>query len=356
MSRSTDAGGQGADSIRLTTLQAGRGIAAMLVVLYHACTVTFPAPKYWGLDPTYNLFAFGHAGVEFFFVLSGFIILHVHWNDLGQRRRLAGFVQKRWARIYPIYWVILAGLVPIYYLMPSFGEGHEREPGLLLSSALLIHGTSDKTLLSVAWTLYHEVLFYAVFAIGIWHRRFGAVAMAFFLGFSALGLLLPGRSYPLAFYASPLHLLFGLGMLACILLRLRKIRQAWAWLVAGLTLFLGTAVIENLDLGWLSSDARHLLYGIGCTAAVCGAVQLERDGRLRAGRWLCFLGDASYSLYLIHFPLLSLAAKVLIATPLQPGASLIMMLAAVTAAGCLFHVLVERPLVQWTQRRFRARH
>ncbi len=60
----------------------------------------------FGPFPASGLFAFGHAGVDFFFVLSGFIILHVHAGDIGRPVRLGHYLQRRFTRVYPFYWVV----------------------------------------------------------------------------------------------------------------------------------------------------------------------------------------------------------------------------------------------------------
>src|SRR5579872_2146684 len=92
-------------SVRLTSIEAGRGIAASLVVLYHAAR---HIDENYGLPWLRALFQFGHAGVDFFFVISGFIILFVHYDDLGQPGRLGRYVERRFTRLMPTYWVALA--------------------------------------------------------------------------------------------------------------------------------------------------------------------------------------------------------------------------------------------------------
>jgi len=64
-----------------------RGVAALTVVLYHA-TRGLSLPQYLGYIPFGNSLGFGHAGVDFFFVLSGFIIMHAHTADIGRPERL----------------------------------------------------------------------------------------------------------------------------------------------------------------------------------------------------------------------------------------------------------------------------
>lgn len=87
---------------RMDLIQVGRGIAAMMVVLFHLGGA-MSAEKYFG-DLTYiRLFRFGSAGVEFFFVLSGFIIMYAHQKDIGRPDALAYYARRRAVRIYPSY-------------------------------------------------------------------------------------------------------------------------------------------------------------------------------------------------------------------------------------------------------------
>ena len=87
------------------SLQAGRAIAAILVVLYHLGGM-IAVEKYFG-QPIFGIpFSFGDAGVEFFFVLSGFIILTAHRKDISKPYRVISYLKKRIARIYTTYWII----------------------------------------------------------------------------------------------------------------------------------------------------------------------------------------------------------------------------------------------------------
>ena len=92
---------------KLLGIQAARGIAALLVVAYHA-ERALSLPQYVGRMPLDGITGFGHAGVDFFFVLSGFIILTVHGVDLGQPGRFRRYAARRVCRIYPPYWIVTA--------------------------------------------------------------------------------------------------------------------------------------------------------------------------------------------------------------------------------------------------------
>src|SRR5665213_1586618 len=107
-------------------IQGCRGLAALLVVFYHLGD-TLAKPKYLGADadPLKSLFSFGSCGVQFFFVLSGFIITLVHRKDFGVPQRLPHYVRKRLVRIYPTYIIIF---VAVYLLAIAFSSTRQTVP------------------------------------------------------------------------------------------------------------------------------------------------------------------------------------------------------------------------------------
>ena len=143
---------------RISNVEAGRGLAALLVVLYHADKYYFAAPKYWTHDAFGGLFGFGHSGVEFFFVLSGFIMLMVHQGDIGKTSRVIPFLRRRFERIYPFFWVVLAFTSAGYFLNPGTGEPLYRDPANLIQSAILIGIEPFDSVVFVSWSMWHEVL------------------------------------------------------------------------------------------------------------------------------------------------------------------------------------------------------
>jgi exopolysaccharide production protein ExoZ len=120
-----------------SSLQAGRAIAALMVVLFH-CSAILGEAKYWHHSFDKYLVC-GHRGVELFFVLSGIVILHAHRADMDNPGALAIYLRKRFVRIYPIYWIVLLFIVPVFLLFPSFGTGMERQPSVIVSSIILVH-------------------------------------------------------------------------------------------------------------------------------------------------------------------------------------------------------------------------
>ncbi|WP_367875364.1 acyltransferase family protein [Luteolibacter sp. Populi] len=182
-----------------------------------------------GGEFAWNLFQGGAAGVDFFFVLSGFIIFHRHAREIGQRDKLAEYGWRRLVRVFPAYWIVTLAILPLYFLVPGYGILNGREPWVIFCSFLLLP-INPGPLLFVGWTLTHELWFYLLFAgliavRGAWFRvavGFWVVAMVF-LAIAPIDDHLLGNAWYRA-ALSPLNLEFVLGCLAAWLLaRLRSV-------------------------------------------------------------------------------------------------------------------------------------
>ena len=145
---------------KFSPLQYGRGLAALLVCLFHYEGAT----KYIGenaviASTNLYLFAAGHSGVEFFFILSGFIIFHAHRSDFDKPQRLASFYLKRVVRILPMFWFIG---IPFGVAVLTISSRDLLTPGKFWSQAAPIprEGTLTRP---AAWTLQHEFVSYVPF-------------------------------------------------------------------------------------------------------------------------------------------------------------------------------------------------
>ena len=347
-------------SKKLSVVQAFRGIAACLVAVFHVSHSIFSIPKYWPDRPFGCIFEFGHSGVEFFFVLSGFIIYLVHRRDIGQPSRARAFAWKRISRVYPAYWVILLLVIPVFYFFSDTGSGFEKLPAVWFDSVLLFHVFhKGGQVMSVTWTLFHEVMFYMLFALLILNRRMGSVALtAWMLGSCAAYIWGAGMSEMARYYFDPLHLLFAMGMLSAWIITKGRVVAPASLSAVGLVIFTATAVAETYS-GF--SPTMSIFYGIGSSCLLVGTVGLEQGGWLRAPRFLMFLGDASYSIYLVHIIALSILAKLAFAWfgpspehPLLHATLFAAMSFAAIGAGIVYHLLVEAPLLNWVSRRPKA--
>jgi len=329
-------------------LEASRGVAAILVVLFHAAAI-MNLPKYYGEMPLNGFFGFGHAGVDFFFVLSGFIILYVHYGDIGRREQLSSYFTKRFIRIYPIHWIVttlfIAGLL-IFPLTEAPGYDKVIRSFLLLPQEGFPLGV-------VAWTLIHEVLFYLLFGVLIVNRVIGSVVLLIWSVSVLAGayFINDHAGYLEKFFFSAHNLEFLLGMSVAWFIRSGNLRQFW-WQagIVGVVIFAMSA--------WLNSDpstAPNLLlalYGLGSAFMIYALVCGDMHGALKhPGEGLVFLGAASYSIYLIHFLALSVFIKVFLKAglndllPLTVNYFALVFIAVII--GSLLHLYIEKPTLRW---------
>jgi len=192
------------NKVNFTTIQAGRGLAAILVILFHT-SVIFSSNKYWNYNIAHGFFSFGFSGVEFFFVLSGFIMVYAHSIDFGKPRRLKTYFYKRFVRIYPMYWVITVITFILYV------STNNNRSNLIINSLFLV-GTNNNAILTVAWTLFQEISFYIIFSSVIISKRFGSFLIISWL----LCCLYFFDNTPPHYIFLPINILFGLGILSSL--------------------------------------------------------------------------------------------------------------------------------------------
>jgi peptidoglycan/LPS O-acetylase OafA/YrhL len=327
---------------KLELIEALRGAAACAVVLYH---VGRHIDKATG-DGFYAALAhFGHVGVDLFFVLSGFIILHVHRSDLGRPLGLRAFFVKRATRVLPMYWVALICTV----LMAGLGSQRWPDAAQWLQ-ALTLHPTNLEPLLGVSWTLTHEWLFYAVFGLAIWSRRWGLAALVLWAaailvdaggGFGVLG-------WPSAILR-PYNLEFLFGMAAALWTHRQPVTHPLRWMAFGAALIGVGAVAEHVGALNGHGLAARLVYGPASVLLVAGAASAGPSDGLRPPGWMLALGSASYSIYLFQFVFIGLVWKLISAIHMteQLGHGLVVLLLDLAAilGGLAVWRWVERPLL-----------
>ncbi len=326
------------------------------MALMHAAGYIDTDQRYWQHSGFSKSFLGGSLGVEYFFVLSGAVILLAHRRDIGRPNAIASYLWKRFRRVYPIYWIILTVVVLEYMMRPSVGAAYQRSPWVIMSGYLLFHIRSMDVNLPVAWTLFHEILFYLVFVACLFRRNLGIIVFSAWGLCSLAACILRLPPYLQDYLFSPLHLLFILGMVDTWLLLNRSVRHA---LSLGL---LGVAVLTSTYV-WVClraplTTAQELLAGFGAALAVLGFAALEKQNRLNVPRPLQLLGDASYSIYLVHYPFLMALAPITYKVWTHargPVTVPFLVMAVLTiAAGLLVHLWIERPLLRLMENRIRV--
>lgn len=339
------------------SLQALRALAALMVVLHHIGGPDGFEGKIGGSTRVFGwAYLVGPSGVDLFFVISGFIMTVTTAHLVGGVRSARSFLLRRICRIYPAYLVITAAVFLVLLWRPELvNSSQDTRPDVLASFLLLPQ--EGLPLLLVGWTLVYEMYFYLVFAASLLapRRLFLPLLLAWGLVVLVLHQLVTPDSSPYLQVAGNLqNLEFLLGTGAALLVTSRRTPPAGLLLVAGVGL-LAPSYLAAARSGHLPEDwVRIAGIGLGCALVLAGVVTLELRGRFRTPDALVALGDSSYSLYLVHVPVLKVAALVSAALlPAGLGPHLLAVAAALVLsllAGEVYHRVVERPLNRLVKR------
>jgi len=323
------------------SIQLLRGLAAAMVVFHHSITV-----DKWLYNPLQGLDS-PQAGVDIFFVISGFIML-----SSASRDDWKNFIIKRMIRIIPLYWLANAILAAITYVRRGFSSGDI--PDIFLSILFIPHFSPVDPyyiwpFLTPGWSLNFEMFFYIVFAAALFFRNpwmtascLGALVLAgsMFNFQSAAGLT----------YTSPLLLEFLGGMLLARRLPALRSRNLSGLIVIGFAIILACNSFFRLDTGNFVGIGRVACWGVPSLLIVAGFVSIEQRLRSYHPGFFELFGNASYAVYLFQGFAIAVAAKFTKMTQVEGMSQfLIMSVTAFTlafAAGVAIHVFVERPLLQ----------
>jgi peptidoglycan/LPS O-acetylase OafA/YrhL len=343
------------DHRKLYSIQALRAIAAGLVVLFHTQEV---AERYGDADSILNGFFhlkhFGGAGVDIFFVISGFIMTVVSKNHFGSDGASIEFFKRRLVRIVPIYWFYTT-VVLILVCLPFTLKKSVFDFLFTIKSFLFIPAidpTSGKLfpLLAQGWTLSYEMYFYVLFAFFLKFPRNIFLPSITLLFSACIGLRLAsivdytpisslftnpilmefvfgcfiGNAYVAGRHPNPLGSigLFGFGCLGLMA-----------------TIFLGSGGIT-----------RVVVWGLPAACLVAGAVNLERTFGFRTPRILVALGDSSYTLYLTHTLVLMVLGKFLkvgLLSGIPIDIFILFSVALCVFSGHLAYLCIEKPTTRF---------
>lgn len=307
-------------------------------------------------------FVFGDAGVDLFFVISGFIMVHIQPERIGSLAGYFRFLAHRITRIYPPYWLVSAALLPLWFLKPTLFNNFYHNQVDVVGSFLLL--PQDYTpLLAVGWTLIHEVYFYLIVSIALVFGLRGRVIFGLLWFSLVLGVFVLfgqsdfGQVRWLQLVTSPFSMTFllgyGLGLAYPLFRRMPRpvmglvLVTGVAALVAGIFWIPGVGVYPNNNHLF-----RFVAYGIPCFLIVGASVGLEKE-RARWIRSLRRVGDASYAIYLLHLPVIAGFYAVIKKFSVTDPVTLLLTAGAcfVTCIGVsvLFHRVIERRMLRATR-------
>jgi len=312
----------------LYSIQYLRALAVLAVVSYHA--------GQWVLSPV----VVGAAGVDIFFIISGFVMWTATWNQPADPLE---FLRRRVVRIVPLYWLATVALALGVLLMPGVIPNVTLQGAHLAKSLLFIPHVNPQgypfPFLAVGWTLNYEVIFYLAFAAALSAGREHRLAVLTWIlaPLACLGMIYVPLYH---LFANPMLLQFLAGAVIARLWIQRALPSPRVGLV--LALIGGLALVGT---HWLGAQPDHFirpfLWGAPSACLVLGLVAAEPIlPRIAALR---HLGDASYSIYLVHHSIMALVNRAM-----GPSQSVLFFCAASgvsIAAGLACHAAIERPLL-----------
>lgn len=320
-----------------------RGVAALLVVFYHV----FEGFQFASGSSTVGGINHGYLAVDFFFILSGFVVGYAYDDRLGTTMTLGNFFKRRLIRLHPM--VVMGAVIGVAaFCIGGSGRwdgSHAATSAVMLALLCMmllvpavpgmerdVRGNGEMFPLNgPSWSLFFEYIgniLYAVFIHRLSRKALGwlvaalGAAYAWFVITNQSGYGNNGVGWTLAdnnFLGGLLRMLFPftVGMFLSRGFRPMKVRGAfWICSLALLALF----AVPCLPSGGVGEFSLNGLYEAVCVAAVfpllvwMGASGSTTD---RGSSAVCkFLGDISYPLYMVHYPLMYLFYQWLISRKL----------------------------------------
>lgn len=305
---------------RLNSLDYLRGMAAFGIMIYHYSSWTFgryTADTFMGRVGVY--------GVAIFYVLSGLTLFHVYHDSMKPTRaEILGFMKKRFFRIFPLLWLVTILAILIGGKIPNFWHLFLNLTGLFGFFAW------DVTFSTGVWSIGNELVFYTFFPVFVYFSKkqnlifwlIGTVIFLIFIYFAFVRL--PHDTSPeleTRNYFNPLNNLF-----------LFFAGFSIGKLLHNVTLKLGTTIMMIL-LGFallifypafgkridLLTGVNRLVFTCSCILICSGFYKMNYTFPTMIHKPFVFLGDVSYSMYLIHalvFNFINMLLKQVIHTPL----------------------------------------
>jgi exopolysaccharide production protein ExoZ len=333
---------------KLQWVESGRGLAALAVLLVH-CGNMMLLPQYSGEIGLGGIFKHGHLGVDFFFVLSGFIMYLVNYKAGGQPGELPKYVVRRVARIFPAYWTIFFSTLFINQLAQRdkatvntdflLGEVFLTNPGVLF--------------VGPAWTLQLELIFYTIFATFFFGKKIVVLALSawvLFLLASSANLLDSSITSNLWIqkFLTPYMFHFIVGIIIGYW-HIHK-KPLAICLVSCVLVFCAAfaAGLGSSEAPLTGSLARASAFG-----ALLSTLLMLEARAVKPIRAFVWLGKVSYSLYLIHVFTIGYLFALLSKLNIYPFIPQFILVLAATLLSCfaawVLYVVVETPSMRLGQ-------
>ena len=312
----------------INNLQLLRAFAAINVVYLHVLigaesyekpTIVFPYLGDWGAS-----------GVDIFFVISGFVMIYTQSIN---PKTILNFYKSRILRIVPIYWLITSFIIIIYFLFPNIFRSLIIDFKSSISSFLFVSQifNSSYPIINLGWTLEWEMLFYLIFGIALYFKTLNKIVISIFF-MMVFVLYVSQKLYFLEFF---LGVIIG-----CLYIKFGKINHRIGIIILILGIFaLLMSVNSNSKL--IDYD-RFIIWGLPAMLIVIGAIYSKQV----KNKFFLYLGDASYSIYLLQMLTIPGFYKIASYLNVEINNTFLSIICLVLSVsfGCIFHSYVEKKI------------
>ena len=323
--------------VRLYSIQYLRAVAATAVIVFHIGVLPLAFAE------------IGNAGVDIFFVISGFVMWTVATSRPQTPRE---FILNRVFRIVPMYWFVTLSFVGAAIMVPMLFPRLVLDLGHTVASLLFIPMLSPSNgkiwpVLVPGWSLNYEMFFYVLFALALFlpKRRWLPFLISIFLGLTLLGGVYAGSNPLIITYTDSMMLEFLAGVILGPVVEADRLPpRPWGYLLVsiGVLLFMLGALMEV-------TSPRVIVWGIPALLLVAGALTLEVRGSIPKLLLATLIGDASYSIYLTHTLTISALSKFRIFFSSAPYFAVCLSLSILV--GIAAWRLAERPMTEYIKRK-----
>lgn len=264
---------------KIYSLEFLRFIAASLILFYHN-----------------HLIGFGQFGVDIFFIISGFVMMHSTKD--GSRN----FLLKRIIRIVPLYWLLTIIVFLFYFIFSSAFQSPDVNFEFLMKSLFFLpfdrNGTGHFPIVTVGWTLNYEFYFYILFWLAcIISNKNRGVITVFFITMMLISLSF-FNNFISSIYSDLIIMEFALGILLFYFMKKDLTKSFWV------ILLIFFSILLKFD-----QDHRFFLFGLPSFFIV--ALFIKFNIKIFKTNIIFLLGAISYSFYLSHLYVLAFFSKVI---------------------------------------------
>ena len=296
----------------------------------------------------------GFTGVDLFFVISGFVIITSTWKSFGRPGIGLNFILRRAARIFPVYWIVLIPIAILDIVAPHWVNSTQTVRPNIVASFLLLP-QQGLPLLTVSWSLVYEMYFYYIYTAAI--RRPVTTLPWIIGGWMAFTLIVfavfPHTKIPLlAQLGDTITFEFTLGMaIGWWLMHEREFKYNELAIALGVAAMATNTIFYGAYGEQLHGHLRFLIVGLPMAAILYGFIGLELNKKFVFGGTMVLLGDASYSMYLWHVPILQTVTllsihRAFLRSPILHVAWLVAGVCLVIVISLFVYRVIEKPLVR----------